>query len=79
MPPVQLRITGTTLSIVGKDGTRYRADYRRCSPLCPKCPHGPYWCALYYENGKTKRMYLGATRHLPQAARDALAEIEGQL
>lgn len=35
---------------------------------CTTCPHGPYWYAYWWEEGKRKSKYLGKLEDLPEAA-----------
>ncbi len=38
----------------------YRAKNIKCGKeSCTTCPHGPYWYAVWSENGKRKTKYLG--------------------
>jgi len=38
----------------------YRLEKVKCGkPECKKCPHGPYWYAYFFLNGKTKSKYIG--------------------
>lgn len=30
---------------------------------CTRCPHGPYWYAYWWENGKRRSRYLGKLEH----------------
>jgi DNA-binding SARP family transcriptional activator/tetratricopeptide (TPR) repeat protein len=55
-------------------GVRYRRQYRRCGkPNCRTCAggpgHGPYWYAIWREDGRLKSRYVG--KELPQDIRDA--------
>jgi hypothetical protein len=46
---------------------RYRQQHVRCGkPSCTSCPHGPYWYALWKEDGRTRKRYIG--RQLPGEA-----------
>lgn len=33
---------------------------------CTRCPHGPYYYAYWWENGKRKSKYLGKLDDLPE-------------
>jgi len=35
---------------------------------CTRCPHGPYWYAYWWEDGKRRSRYLGKLEDLPEAA-----------
>lgn len=35
---------------------------------CTRCPHGPYWYAYWWEDGKRRSKYLGKLEDLPEAA-----------
>lgn len=38
----------------------YVAKYKRCSPECAGCPHGPYWYQAYRVKGKGEGLrYIG--------------------
>jgi hypothetical protein len=46
---------------------RYRQEHVRCGKAaCSSCPHGPYWYAIWKEDGRTRKRYIG--RHLPGQA-----------
>ena len=39
----------------------------RCGKTsCRTCPHGPYWYAYWWENGKRRSRYLGKLADLPE-------------
>ena len=39
----------------------------RCGKAsCTRCPHGPYWYAYWWENGKRRSRYLGKLEDLPE-------------
>ena len=39
---------------------RFREQSVRCGKEnCTRCPHGPYWYAYWYENGRRRSSYLG--------------------
>ncbi len=33
---------------------------------CTKCPHGPYWYAYWWEEGKRRSRYLGKLDEIPE-------------
>ena len=33
---------------------------------CTRCPHGPYWYAYWWEDGKRRSRYLGKLEDLPE-------------
>lgn len=33
---------------------------------CSRCPHGPYWYAYWWEDGKRRSRYLGKLDDLPE-------------
>jgi len=35
---------------------------------CTKCPHGPYWYAYWWEDGKRRSRYLGKLKEIPELA-----------
>jgi hypothetical protein len=42
-------------------GITYRQVWRRCGKAaCRMCPHGPYWYAFEWRNGRTMSHYVGA-------------------
>lgn len=36
---------------------------------CTKCPHGPYWYAYWWEDGKRRSRYLGKLEDIPEMSR----------
>lgn len=38
---------------------------------CTRCPHGPYWYAYWWEDGKRRSRYLGKLEDLPELTGDA--------
>ena len=52
------------------DGTpdvKLRQRAVRCGKTsCTQCPHGPYWYAYWWENGKRRSRYLGKLDDLPE-------------
>lgn len=48
----------------GGPSVSYRQQVRRCGkPTCTRCPHGPYWYAVWREGSRVKTRYVG--RELP--------------
>lgn len=43
-------------------------DVKCGKATCTRCPHGPYWYAYWWEDGKRKSRYLGKLEDLPEAA-----------
>lgn len=35
---------------------------------CTSCPHGPYWYAYWWENGKRRSRYIGKLEDIPEIA-----------
>ena len=35
---------------------------------CSRCPHGPYWYACWWEEGKRRSRYVGKLDELPEMA-----------
>jgi hypothetical protein len=39
---------------------KLRKHLVRCGkPSCKSCPHGPYWYAYWWENGRRRSRYVG--------------------
>ncbi len=46
-----------------------RRQQVRCGkPTCTTCPHGPYWYAYWWEEGKRRSRYIGKLDDVPEAA-----------
>ena len=45
-----------------------RQNVKCGKPTCTRCPHGPYWYAYWWEDGKRKSQYLGKLEDLPEVA-----------
>jgi hypothetical protein len=42
------------------DSVRLRRQFVRCGKdACTKCPHGPYWYAVWWEDGRRRSRYVG--------------------
>ena len=35
---------------------------------CTRCPHGPYWYAYWWEEGKRRSRYVGKLDEIPEMA-----------
>lgn len=46
----------------------YRCEYVKCGRGCGGCPHGPYWYAYWWQEGKTHKRYIGKADPRPAAA-----------
>lgn len=57
--------SGTEAEVPGvPQHVTYRQEEVRCGrETCSTCPHGPYWYAYWKEDGRTRKLYIGA--HLP--------------
>ncbi len=43
----------------------------RCGKAsCTTCPHGPYWYAYWWEEGKRRSKYLGKLEEIPEIEAD---------
>lgn len=39
----------------------------RCGkPTCTRCPHGPYWYAYWWEDGRRRSRYIGKLDDIPE-------------
>lgn len=46
-------------------GVTYRQQLIKCGkPACRKCPHGPYWYAVWWSKGRWRTQYVG--KELPE-------------
>jgi hypothetical protein len=45
-----------------------RRQHVKCGkPTCSRCPHGPYWYAYWWEDGKRRSRYIGKLDDVPEA------------
>lgn len=50
----------------------FRQQRVRCGkPACGRCPHGPYWYAVWREGTKVRTRYIGKTLPAADPGRDA--------
>jgi hypothetical protein len=52
-------------------------DVRCGKPSCSKCPHGPYWYAYWWEDGKRHSRYVGKLEDIPELENGAAASRAG--
>jgi len=45
-----------------------RQNVRCGKAACSRCPHGPYWYAYWWEDGRRRSKYLGKLEDLPELA-----------
>lgn len=46
---------------------KLRKHHVRCGKAsCRRCPHGPYWYAYWWEDGRRRSRYLGKLEDLPE-------------
>ena len=51
---------------------KLRSQNVRCGKqTCTRCPHGPYWYAYWWEDGKRRSRYLGKLDDLPEMVAEA--------
>jgi hypothetical protein len=51
----------------GAPDVKLRQRAVRCGKAsCTRCPHGPYWYAYWWENGKRRSRYLGKLDDIPE-------------
>ena len=51
----------------GPSDMKLRSEEVRCGKSnCTRCPHGPYWYAYWWEDGKRRSKYLGKLEDLPE-------------
>ena len=43
-------------------------DVKCGKAACTRCPHGPYWYAYWWEDGKRRSRYLGKLEDLPEVS-----------
>ena len=57
---------GPSFADDGGPTVSFRQQRVRCGkPTCGRCPHGPYWYAVWREGAKVRTRYIGKT--LPDA------------
>ena len=53
------------------DDVKIRSQKVKCGKSnCTRCPHGPYWYAYWWEDGKRRSKYLGKLEDMPEASVD---------
>jgi hypothetical protein len=62
----RLEQRGVAFSGAAPDVKLRKHDVRCGKPTCGKCPHGPYWYAYWWEDGKRRSRYLGKLEDLPE-------------
>lgn len=56
---------------------RLRKQFVRCGKAtCRTCPHGPYWYAYWWEDGKRRSRYLGKLDDLQESDGEARSATE---
>ena len=51
---------------------KLRSQMIKCGKdSCTRCPHGPYWYAYWWEEGKRRSRYLGKLEDLPEKQEQA--------
>lgn len=71
-------------SIKAPMGGVYRQEFIKCNnPRCKKCSeggsHGPYWYRFWWEDGKTRKEYIGKNLPLPKTPDEDLPKTEESL
>ncbi len=52
----------------GGPDVKLRAQHVKCGKAnCTQCPHGPYWYAYWWEDGKRRSRYVGKLEDLDPA------------
>ncbi len=48
---------------------KLRQHHVRCGKAtCTRCPHGPYWYAYWWEDGRRRSRYVGKLEDIPEIA-----------
>ncbi len=48
---------------------KLRRQMDKCgTDSCTQCPHGPYWYAYWWEEGKRRSRYIGKLDEIPEMA-----------
>jgi len=56
----RLENRGVSFATGSGPNVRLREQWVRCGKqACSKCPHGPYWYALWREDGRRRSRYVG--------------------
>ena len=61
----------------GGPDVKLRAQHVKCGKSnCTQCPHGPYWYAYWWEDGRRRSRYVGKLEDLepPASAKSSAAE-----
>ena len=64
----RLEQRGTMFPSAGPD-VKLRSQEVKCGKAnCTRCPHGPYWYAYWWEDGKRRSRYVGKLEELEPAS-----------
>lgn len=60
---------GVALGDVAGAKVTLRQQQVRCGKAtCSRCPHGPYWYAYWWEDGRRRSRYIGKLDDLPEVS-----------
>jgi hypothetical protein len=58
---------GVSLGDPSRAKVSLRKQEVRCGkPTCTRCPHGPYWYAYWWEDGRRRSRYIGKLDDIPE-------------
>lgn len=63
------RLEGQGVALGDPAGSKVslRKQEVRCGkPTCTRCPHGPYWYAYWWEDGRRRSRYIGKLEDIPE-------------
>lgn len=64
----RLEQRGIVFDTVAPDVKLHRRWVKCGKSGCTRCPHGPYWYAYWWEEGKRRSRYLGKLDEIPELA-----------
>lgn len=62
----RLEQRGVDLGGSAPEVTLRQREVRCGKDSCTRCPHGPYWYAYWWEDGKRRSRYLGKLEDIPE-------------
>lgn len=65
----RLERRGVPIGKLGDGKVSLRQQHVKCGKqTCSRCPHGPYWYAYWWEEGRRRSRYVGKLDDVPEAA-----------
>ena len=65
----RLEQRGVPVSSIAEGKVSLRKQAVKCGKeTCTRCPHGPYWYAYWWEDGRRRSRYVGKLDDVPELA-----------